>query len=394
MPSTCRAIWSALLFSPLPAATTSALAQDTPKEIVIGEERSIHSAILNEDRRILVGTPANYEQGDARYPVMFVLDGDAHFHHTTGLTKALAWNRFVPDLLVVAISNTDRTRDLTPPSRDPIAAQQMPTHGGAANFRSFVGDELIPWVDANYRTRPYRILVGHSFGGLFAIDTLLTRPELFNAYIAISPSLQWDDQHLVERADAFFDATKELNSTLFMTAGNEGNALLGGVRKLSGVLDEKAPHGFAWHFEHMPAESHGSVPMRSTYQGLEFVFADWTMRNAFDTYESYGLDAIDGFYAKRDKKYGFDGGFPNQTIAQLVQRLLVARRFDDAADVLSHYRGKLRPPLELLFRLANGFREQGKPGQAIEWYRQALEADAGNEAARNALAELGQNVAN
>lgn len=394
MPSTCRAIWSAFLFSPLLAATTSALAQDTPKGIVIGEERSIHSAILKEDRRILIGTPTNYEQGDARYPVMFVLDGDGHFHYTTGLTKFLAWNGFMPGVLVVAIPNTDRTRDLSPPSRDPRAAQQMPTHGGAANFRSFIADELIPWVDASYRTRPYRILVGHSFGGLFAIDTLLTRPDLFNAYIAISPSLQWDDQHLVERAEAFFDATKELNSTLFMTAGNEGGALLGGVRKLSGVLDEKAPHGFAWQFEHMPAELHNSVPMRSTYQGLEFIFADWTLRDAFGTYESYGLDAIDGFYAKRDKKYGFDGGFPSQTIAQLAQRLLVARRLDDAAAVLSHYRGKLRPPLELLFRLANGFREQGKPEQAIEWYRQALAVDAGNEAARKALAELGQNVAN
>jgi predicted alpha/beta superfamily hydrolase len=370
----------------------SVLAQDTPKPIVIGEEHSIRSAILNEDRRILIGKPVSYDRGEARYPVLFVLDGPDHFHHTTGATQFLARNGFMPEVLVVAIPNTDRTRDLTPPSQDPVAAQQMPTHGGAASFRAFIADELVPWLDATYRTRPYRMLVGHSFGGLFAIDTLVARPELFNAYIAISPSLQWNEQRLVEQAEAFFDGTPELKAALFMTAGNEGNALLGGARKLAGVLDEKAPKGFEWHFEHMPAETHGSVPLRSTYQGLEFIFADWFMRNAREVYESYGIEAVESFYDKSDEKYGFDRGVPDQAVAAIAQPLFAEGRFDEVADLLSRYRETLRPPPPFLIALANGYRDRGNMDRAIEWYRRVLETDTGNEAARKALAELGQSV--
>jgi len=390
MPSASRSLCLLPLLIPLLAANP-VVAQEAPKEIVIGEERSIHSAILNEDRPFLVGKPASYDRSETRYPVLVVLDGREHFHHTTGVTQFLARNQLMPEALVVAIPNTDRTRDMTPPSADPVAAQQMPTHGGAANFRAFIADELIPWLDANYRTHPYRILVGHSFGGLFAIDTLLARPDVFDAYIAISPSLQWDRQALVDRADTFFGETEELNAALYMTAGNEGNALLGGVRKLSGVLDEKAPDGFAWHFEHMPVESHGSVPLRSTYAGLEFVFADWVLRDTLEVYESYGIEAIERFYDKSDLKYGLNRGVPDNAIAAIAQPLAGEGRFDEVADLLARYE-KVRPPLPFVLRLAGGFREQGKTDRAIEWYRRALAADAGNAAARQALAELGQKV--
>ena len=383
--ASCTVLVAALVLGP-------ALAQEAHKEIVIGEERTLHSDVLEEDRMLMIGKPASYERGEQRYPVLFVLDGPDHFHHTTGLTKFLARNGLMPEVLVVAVANTDRTRDMTPPSKDPVAAQQMPTHGGAANFRTFFADELIPWMDANYRTHPYRILVGHSFGGLFAIDTLVTRPELFNAYIAISPSMQWDGQHLVDQADAFFGDTKELKATLFMTAGNEGNALLGGARKLAGVLDEKAPDGFEWHFEHMPAESHGSVPMRSTYQGLEFIFSGWLMRDPLVTYNSSGIEAIERFYEKRDTKYGLALGVPDQALAAIAQPLLAEGRIEEVADLLTRYQ-RIRPPPPFLLRLAGAFREQGKNERAIEVYRRVLDVDSANAAARTALTELGQRAA-
>src|SRR5688572_22967214 len=224
------------------AAARGALAADQPKDIVIGERLVIRSEILNEDRTILIGKPNNYDQGSAKYPVLIVLDGDSHFHYVTGLATTLARNSLIPDLLVVGILNTERARDLTPPALDPRVVQAVPSSGGAANFRSFMADELMPWLDENYRTHPYKILIGHSLGGLFAIDTLLDEPELFDAYIAISPSLQWDEQRLVERADAAFEDRSAAN-VVFMTAGNEGGPLLGGVRKFAAVLGEKSPEG-------------------------------------------------------------------------------------------------------------------------------------------------------
>lgn len=365
-------------------------AQENSNPIVIGEEVKIFSDTLNEERTILVGKPASYDQGDESYPIMIVLDGGSHFHYTTGMTNYLANNQFIPELLVIAVQNTDRNRDLTPPSQVQSEIDRLPTHGGAANFQTFIADELLPWVDENYRTRPYKILVGHSFGGLFAINSLVTRPDIFDAYIAISPSLQWNDQRLVDRAETFFDNTEELDVSLFMTVGNEGNGLLGGVRKLSGVLDEKSPSGFDWHFEHMPMETHGSVPQRSTYQGLEFVFANWYMRNPDEFYSKYGMEAVERFYAIGDEKYGYERGLPASTVQNIVAQLANSGQVDEATELLLRHSETAQYPAGFYEFVASTNREAGNEQSAVELYRFALTINPGSQVARQALTDLGQ----
>lgn len=132
----------------------------------------------------------------------------------------------MPELIVVGITNTDRTRDLTPTNASLWRADgteaKLPTSGGADKFLKFIETELIPKVEANYRTQPYRVFAGHSFGGLFALHTFLTRPELFNAYIAVSPTMDWDNHLLSRKAEEFFKDRKELNKTLYLTLANEG----------------------------------------------------------------------------------------------------------------------------------------------------------------------------
>lgn len=372
-------------------ATNHALAEDKPpKGITVGEERTLFSKILNEERTVLVSTPFDYEKVSQRYPVLFVLDGPENFHHTASITRFLARNWFMPDTIVVAVANTDRTRDLTPVSQEPGDKEQFPTHGGAAKFRAFIAEELIPWVDSKYRTRPYRTLVGHSFGGLFVVDTLLTRPELFNSYIAISPSMQWNGQRLVGQAETFFSQPRALNTTLYMTLGNEGGATLAGVRKLVAVLGEKAPAGLTWDFERMPAESHGSIPLKSTYQGLEYIYSEWSVRNPFEMYNRDGIEAIERFYTRSNRRYGYEGrGVPETAIASVGSNLLRAGRLDELSDLLDRYRKTVKPPVSVLERMAIGYRERGQTDRAIELYRRALEADAKSEVARKGLTELG-----
>jgi predicted alpha/beta superfamily hydrolase len=100
----------------------------------------------------------------------------------------------------------------------------------AEAFLSFVAGELVPYIEKNYRTRPYRLLVGHSFGGLFAVYAMIARPRLFNAYIAADPSLYWNNQAVVERAETFFANSKELQADLYMTAaGGSGEPDAGTV---------------------------------------------------------------------------------------------------------------------------------------------------------------------
>ncbi len=148
-----------LLSAPASAQTAS------PSAIQLGIQTTLQSEIMGEARPLLIYTPDGYEQSSATYPVIYLLDGDGHLLHTAGATQFLARNGKMPEVIIVGLPNTDRTRDLTPALSTPD--ERFPTAGGADTFLSFIADELVPFIDENYRTAPYRILIGHSFGGLF-----------------------------------------------------------------------------------------------------------------------------------------------------------------------------------------------------------------------------------
>src|SRR5215813_2229374 len=189
---------------------------------------SIKSTVLGEDRVILVRTPAGYETNKLSYPVLYMTDGDAHMGHTSSTIEFLTQNGRIPDLIVVGITNTDRTRDLTPvksSNKNAAGQLQFPTSGGADNFLKFIETELIPQIEKEYRVQPYRILAGHSLGGLFAIHTMISRPGVFNSYIAVSPSLQWENGEALKRATEFLKNQKEFKATLFVSLGNEPGAI-------------------------------------------------------------------------------------------------------------------------------------------------------------------------
>ena len=364
-----------------------------PEEpVVIGKKLELFSEVLNEDRPLIIGTPRRYDASEEHYPVVYLLDGDAHFHHTTGTADHLARNGRMPEVIVVAIPNTDRSRDLTPPSAQGSDREDFPTHGGADAFLRFISDELMPWVDRQYRTRPHATLIGHSFGGLFAIHALLTRPDVFDAYIAISPSLQWDDQRLALQAAGVFESTPELTADLYMTVGNEGRALLGGVRKLAAALDEHAPKRFRWAFRLMEEESHGSVPLRSTRQGLEAVFDGWNLHDVLATFDRGGLEAIDDHYSRGGARFGYERSTPTNAVLTLIFQLLEGERLEEAAAVLLRDPETHAPAPAALAELADAYAERNDRARALEYYTMSLQANPGNERVRRKLLEMGVDV--
>ena len=173
-------------------------------DISFGKIDSLYSEALGESRKIWVHLPAGADDptfSGKKYPVLYLLDGPGHFYSVSGMIKQLSTtngNTIVPQMIIVAIPNTNRTRDLTPTHADtsPFGddVSWLKDSGGGENFADFVEKELIPFIDENYPTTSYKTYVGHSFGGLTVINTLITRPELFNNYVAIDPSLWWNDQ--------------------------------------------------------------------------------------------------------------------------------------------------------------------------------------------------------
>src|SRR5262245_50425493 len=268
---------------------------------------SIKSTVLGEDRVILVRTPVGYETNKVSYPVLYMTDGDAHMGHTASTVEFLTQNGRISDLIVVGVTNTDRTRDLTPvksSQKNAAGELQFPTSGGADNFLKFFETELIPQIEKEYRTQPYRIFAGHSLGGLFAVHAMITKPGLFNSYVAVSPSLQWANDEALKRAETFLKNQKELKVTLFVSIGNEPGAIGEDFDKFKALLEKSNIKDFEWQAERLADEDHGSVVLRSHYFGLRKVYADWqTPQDPKSGAVLGGLKGADAHYKKLSEKF-------------------------------------------------------------------------------------------
>lgn len=295
----------------------------------------IESKVLGETRTILVHTPDSYVTGTQAYPVLYMTDGDRQIGHTVATAEFLAREGRMPELITVGISNTDRTRDLTPTRVETLDQNgqtlRFPTSGGGEKFLTFIATELIPHIEKNYRTRPYRVFAGHSFGGLFALQSLFSRPKLFNAVLAVSPALIWDDRWVMKRATELVNSNRELNTTLVFTVGDEGEALDREFRDLEALLKQKAPRGFEFEAIKFADEDHGSVVMPSHYAGLRRIFAPWRFRVEGDPQTLFAR-ARD-HYEKLSKRAGYTIAIPEATTNLIGYRLLQTGQIPQAIEV-------------------------------------------------------------
>jgi hypothetical protein len=297
-------------------------------------------------------------------------------------------------MIVVAIHSGDvasRTRDLTAPSQAEIDNRFSPGNGGADAFRSFISEELIPYIERKYRTRPYRILVGHSLGGLFAIHTLVTEPKLFNAYIAIDPTVSWDSGAEVVRVRQFLSGVKELQADVFITAANAFGKSEPGVRDLIAALDVSTARSFRWNFEWMKDENHLSIPLPSIYAGLNKIFDGWYLTDPLQLFDEGGLEAVHRHFREGAKRYGYERTTSPFTISLIVAGLIKTGRLEEASRVLLHDPKAYPPPWNQLDALARGYAQRGNVEQAVHYYKLSLKENPHNAWARRKLTEMGAN---
>jgi predicted alpha/beta superfamily hydrolase len=373
-------------FMAFPSLAVSAAIQAS-EPVVIGEKFQIESKVLAETRSYVIHIPDSYKNGKEAYPVLVLQDAENNFAQTSAAVNLLSANGRVPAMIVVGINNVDRVRDMTPskPATGFGGAPFLGAAGGADKFLSFIADELLPTIDRNYRTRPYRVLIGHSLGGLFAVYALMNRPELFKGYLVISPSLWWDDQVLVKTAQGFFAAHKDLRADLYMTLANEGETMLGGAWKLSAVLEESKLAGVRWQFKRYPEEDHGTVPYLSTYQGLQAIFAGYSIADPIALFEEGGLPAFERHYAKVSKRLGYTVPVPARAYGDALSELSDRGRFTEAEEVgkkMLEVDAKNTWALSALAQLAA---KQNDDARAIGYLTRVLQLYPGSSQARTLL---------
>jgi hypothetical protein len=322
----------------------------------VGEKHSIKSDILGEDRPYMVFLPDGCREGGANAPcpVLYVLDGGSHFHYGSGMLARMSESGQIPDMLMVAIPNgSDRGHDLTPThtlvSYSGDESPENATSGGANTFLDFLERELIPEVEHRYKPMPFRVLSGHSLGGLTALHSFIERPDLFQAYIAVDPSLWWDDMELVKRAESILKTRLGIRSKVFIALADHGPTDGPGA-----VVMEHASERFAYALKANPSphlhsgmrqftgESHLSVAVPGLYYGL--------------------LSIFDGF-----------SNPPAAIASQNLERVVEYYR-----DYLGAYGIALKPPGDVLTDMAQAAKDNGETQKAIEYleYNVAMHPDS------------------
>jgi hypothetical protein len=178
---------------------------------------------------------------------------------------------FVPDLILVGVHNVDRTRDFTP-----TVMKRNPTSGGADKFISFLKQELIPYVNKNYPAGGQNILYGHSLGGLLAIHAMFTEPALFSSYVAADPSLWYDNEGTNKLAVEKFKTASQPDQTLFIS-GTSGGLKRMGITTMDSILKISSPKGLTHKILVLENEHHGSVHLKTIYDGLKFIYEGYNL---------------------------------------------------------------------------------------------------------------------
>lgn len=294
----------------------------------IGALDSIYSKTLKEYRKIYVQLPATYDPNKTeKYPVVYILDGEVLLP-TVNNVQDFYSGGFTPDMVLVGISNDiNRVRDLTTSKiTEMYGMPYKQENGEAVNFCNFLENELIPFVENKYPVTSFRTLIGHSYGGLFTLYSLVNHPELFSNYIAIDPSLDWDSQKLLKEAKVKLSNNRYQGKSLFMSLNGQLNMQdptinINNVMQdtseftlfprsniaFSELVKQNKQNELALEWKFYPRDIHGTIPFPSLMDGLISVFKWYQMENTdkFNSPETTmeDLSEIIKYRAEKLKRY-------------------------------------------------------------------------------------------
>jgi predicted alpha/beta superfamily hydrolase len=242
-----------------------------PVTVNTGITFKLHSKAMNEDRIVMIGVPDDYATSNKKYPVLYLLDGQWGFSSTVQTLGWLSNPRYgmIPQTIVVSLHTGDnRSRDLAP-----TLDKQNNSGGGADKLYQFIKEELIPFVDKNYRTYNYRVIGGASLGGLFVMYAFNNDPDLFNGYLSLSPAMWWDKGVMLDRTKDLLSKNPKLQSRVYLALTNEGAGM--GVDTLASILEKYGSKELIWKYDKQQLEVHETVGYKGTWDGMKFLLADW-----------------------------------------------------------------------------------------------------------------------
>jgi predicted alpha/beta superfamily hydrolase len=385
----------------LPAIVLLLAACGRPKtddNITIGKIDSLHSHILGEERKIWVYLPEGAKDTSKRFPVIYLLDGDGNFATVAGIARYLTESLTGPEVIVVGILNTDRMRDLTPTHSllEPGGHQEpaLKTSGGGEKFTAFIQKELIPHIDSLYPAAPFKMLIGHSLGGLTVMNIAINHAGMFNSYIAIDPSMWWDKQKLLNQARDVFRQKNYSGHSLYLgiantmpegmdtlqvrTDTNTGSFHIRSILQLKDILQRGSKSdGLNFSYAYYKNDDHGSVPMITEYDGLRFIFSFYRRpfrfsAEIYDPKNNADLAAdIKAHYDTVSKHMGYTVLPPKDEMNSLAHYLLQGKQPKKAYSIFAMNLKNYPKDENMYDGMGDYYASQKEKVHAIEYYEKA-----------------------
>jgi predicted alpha/beta superfamily hydrolase len=388
----------ALLITPVAFAQSQATGGNSPLleadavTIPVGRLHTFESTILDEPRPIFIATPRGYQRGSERYPVLYVFDGEVHAAHLASLIDFLDRHGpspglgRIPPMIVVGIHNTDRMRDLQP-AIDHDAPGYVTT-GDADRFLRFLTDELIPHIDANYRTTDERLVTGHCLAGLFSLHALAAEPDVFAGAIAVTPYSHYDADHALSELASRLAGQYTSRHRIDITAGAESDEWVTDIVTFAERIGAASDADGRRTLRRMEDLGHGEEVHLALYDALRRHFADWPLPAGREFAFDVVLPHFDRFVSNHP---GHRGG-PELHINAVGYHHLQAGRADEAIRFFEYNAEQHPGSWNAHDSLGDGYRAHGRRDDAITCYRRSIELNPANVHGIEMLSQLGVEV--
>ncbi len=339
--------------------------------VPIGTFKQLHSDVLDEDRLLLVCLPRDYEESLMSYPVLFVLYGDqvrGYFAEAVHIVDRLSEEGSIPKMIIVGVANVDRYRDLSPVGRQGRSS-------GIEPFFRFVAEELVPFLESEYRTKDYRVLMGPQAGAAFGLYALAKRQGLFDAFVIENPFRSAPVHDVLtammeELVDEGLASPAFLHITCPDSEGRVDKTVeVEYVRRFQKMIADKSPRGLTLITDYIE-NNEDFLPPLKLKEGLRDLFREYRFP---DRREVQGLADIRAHYAALSERLGFEVDVPERTLASKADDLSARGAVDSAMEVLDYLIEVYPASVDGYWRLANLHRERGNRETAIDYYRKCLE---------------------
>ncbi|WP_321516013.1 alpha/beta hydrolase-fold protein [Marinifilum fragile] len=335
--------------------------------ITIGQKYTIESEILNESREYWVYLPSDYGNSKYDYPVMYLLDGQEHFHQITGVVNHMS--RLVPRMprmIIVGIVSTDndRLRDYTPNQ-----IEILPNGGGADQFTIFLKNELISKIENDFRTNDYRLLFGHSLAAVCLNHIFTNQNELFNVYFAADPAI-FVDPTIAKDLESYISKQDTVKSNYFLSVCGlvDSTTIVPNV-KLSKRIESKYSDKINWDFKFYSNEDHISMTLKAMYDALEKLYSDYKIPGTY--IHSFDKESILNHIKKNEDRYKIHIALPEQLVNEYAMHFCTKQKYDDALDLLQLNLENYKAPYETYYFIGQVYSMKGDKSKALQSYEKS-----------------------